>query len=180
MKTEGLLKDVIHGRMSGRRPRGRPRIGMLQEPKVQQPVNHTQQWKRRHQTETAFTRYRCSGLSIPPVWDIPLMHIHVSIQQKYAQIFEPCHFLYFISFVWTSKSDYIVMMLMWTVMSKMLDRICSVHMLRSTSAIKCRTIFTMEETFRTSRRLTSSTLFETKLITQLLRYLIPYKLNINF
>ena len=123
---------------------------------------------------------RCSGLGIPPGWDIPLMHIHVSIQQKYTQIFELCHFLYFISFVWTSKSDYIVMMLMWTVMSKMLDRICSVHMLRSTSAIKCRTIFTMlEEIFRTSRR-TSTTLFSTKLITQLLRYLIPYKLNINF
>ena len=52
-------------------------------------------------------------------------------------------------------------------------------MLRSTSAIKCRTIFTMEEIFRTSRR-TSSTLFETKLITQLLRYLIPYKNTIPF
>ena len=106
---------------------------------------------------------RCSGLSIPPVWDIPLMHIHISIHQKYTQIFELWHFLYFISFVRTSKSDYIVMMLMWTVMSKMLDRICSVHMLRSTSAIKYRTIFTMEEIFRTSRR-TSSTLFETKLL----------------
>ena len=35
-------------------------------------------------------------------------------------------------------------------MSKMLDRIYSVHMLCSTSAIKCRTIFTMEEIFRTS------------------------------
>ena len=48
-------------------------------------------------------------------------------------------FVYFISFVWTSKSDFLSWcLLISTVMTnyKMLDRICSVHMLRSRSAIK--------------------------------------------
>ena len=36
VRTERLMKDVIEGRMFGKRPRGRPRIGMLQELKDQQ------------------------------------------------------------------------------------------------------------------------------------------------
>ena len=28
---EGLLREVIEGKMDGKRPRGRPRIGMLEE-----------------------------------------------------------------------------------------------------------------------------------------------------
>jgi len=31
LRHEGLLRDVIEGKMLGKRPRGRPRIGMLNE-----------------------------------------------------------------------------------------------------------------------------------------------------
>ena len=31
LRGDGLLKEVIEGKMEGRRPRGRPRIGMLDE-----------------------------------------------------------------------------------------------------------------------------------------------------
>ena len=31
LRGEGLLKEVIEGKMEGKRPRGRPRIGMLDE-----------------------------------------------------------------------------------------------------------------------------------------------------
>jgi len=31
LRHEGLLRDVIEGKMHGKRPRGRPRIGMLNE-----------------------------------------------------------------------------------------------------------------------------------------------------
>ena len=31
LRGDGLLKEVMEGRMEGRRPKGRPRIGMLEE-----------------------------------------------------------------------------------------------------------------------------------------------------
>ena len=31
VRGEGLLRDVIEGRMEGKRPRGRPRIGMIRK-----------------------------------------------------------------------------------------------------------------------------------------------------
>jgi len=31
LRHEGLLRDVIEGKMQGKRPRGRPRIGMFYE-----------------------------------------------------------------------------------------------------------------------------------------------------
>ncbi len=31
LRTEGIMRDVIEGRMEGRRSRGRPRLGMLDE-----------------------------------------------------------------------------------------------------------------------------------------------------
>ena len=31
LRGEGLLRDVLEGRMIGKRPRGRPRIGMISE-----------------------------------------------------------------------------------------------------------------------------------------------------
>ena len=31
LRGDGLLREVIEGRMEGKRPRGRPRIGMLEE-----------------------------------------------------------------------------------------------------------------------------------------------------
>ena len=31
MRGEGLLKQVMEGRMEGKRPRGRPRIGMIDD-----------------------------------------------------------------------------------------------------------------------------------------------------
>ena len=35
LRGDGLLKDVMEGRMEGKRPRGRPRMGMLEELKVE-------------------------------------------------------------------------------------------------------------------------------------------------
>ena len=31
LRGDGLLREVIEGKMEGRRPRGRPRMGMLEE-----------------------------------------------------------------------------------------------------------------------------------------------------
>ena len=62
------------------------------------------------------------------------------------------------------------------IMSKMLDRICSVHMLHSTSATNwCRTIFTTEEIYNHEEPAAHCLKPIITPLTHVLRYLIPYK-----
>ena len=57
MRGDGLLMELIEGKMDGKRSRGRPRIGMLEELKDK---GSYQQMKRRAENRSEWKGYICA------------------------------------------------------------------------------------------------------------------------